>query len=134
MINVEFDEIFCEDLKDDFEEAGRNERNFTISDFVQNDYSRAFGLGFCYKDLIEQRMWIPVSIRKEMRHISDNLEDYNSQLEWLNSKYGIGKCVKIKEYVNYILNNIFCDDKEILLRIAIVLGMNLRNSRINEKT
>lgn len=134
MVDIEFNEIFCEDLKDDFEEAGRYERNFTITEFIQNDYSRAFGLGFCYKDLIEQKMWIPVSIRKEMRHITDNLGDYNSQLEWLNSKYGIGRSVKIKDYANYILNNIFCDDKETLFKIAIVLGMNLRNSKINEET
>lgn len=134
MINIDFSEIYCEDLIDDFEEAGRNERNFTLDEFIQNDYSRAFGLGFCYKDFVDQKMWIPVSIRKSIRHISEDLEEFNPQLEWLNKKYGTGKQVKIRDYVNYVLNNLFCDDEDILLRIAIVLGMNLRDSKVNEKT
>lgn len=39
---IEFNQIFCEDLKDDFEEAGRHERNFELDEFIQKDLSRAF--------------------------------------------------------------------------------------------
>lgn len=36
---IEFNQIFCED----FEEAGRHERNFELDEFIQKDLSRAFG-------------------------------------------------------------------------------------------
>ena len=34
---IEFNQIFCEDLKDDFEEASRHETNFELDDFIQKD-------------------------------------------------------------------------------------------------
>ena len=39
---IEFNEVFCLDLKDDFEELGRHERNFELDEFIQKDLSRAF--------------------------------------------------------------------------------------------
>ena len=45
---IEFNQIFCEDLKDDFEEAGRHERNFELDKFIQKDLSRAFAFGYCH--------------------------------------------------------------------------------------
>lgn len=42
---IEFNEVFCLDLKDDFEELGRHERNFELDEFIQKDLSRAFAFG-----------------------------------------------------------------------------------------
>lgn len=46
---IEFNQIFCEDLKDDFEEAGRHERNFELDEFIQKDLSRAFAFGLSFR-------------------------------------------------------------------------------------
>lgn len=84
---IEFNQIFCED----FEEAGRHERNFEL----------------------------------------DDLEDFAPQL---NEKYGaIGKRVRIVDYANYILDNIFCDNQDDLLKIAILLGTNMRVNTADEQ-
>lgn len=124
---IEFNQIFCEDLKDDFEEAGRHERNFELDEFIQKDLSRAFG----YLDWIKEKMWFPVPIRKALRH---DLEDFAPQLKWLNEKYGaIGKRVRIVDYANYILDNIFCDNQDDLLKIAILLGTNMRVNTADEQ-
>lgn len=103
---IEFNQIFCEDLKDDFEEAGRHERNFELDEFIQ----------------------------KDLRHLGDDLEDFAPQLKWLNEKYGaIGKRVRIVDYANYILDNIFCDNQDDLLKIAILLGTNMRVNTADEQ-
>lgn len=124
---IEFDEIFCQDLKDDFEEIGRGERNFTLKEFLRDDLSRAFAFGFSHLEWKEKdKMWFPVPLRKELRHLSDGMEHYSAQLEWLNKKYRItGKKVKIKDYAQFILDNVFCDDPDELLKIAIIIGTNL---------
>ncbi len=126
---IEFNEVFCLDLKDDFEELGRGERNFELEDLIKGDLSRAFAFGYCYTDWKKEKMWFPVSIRKKLRHIGDNLQDYHSQIKWLNDKYGAtGDKVKIEDYASYILENVFCEDSNELLKLAIVLGINLRLS------
>lgn len=43
----------------------------------------------------------------------------------------VGKRVRISDYANYILDNIFCDNQDDLLKIAI-LGTNLRTNTQNE--
>lgn len=131
---IEFNEVFCLDLRDDFKEMGRHERNFELDEFIQRDLSRAFAFGYCHLDWIGEKMWFPVPIRKALRHLSDGLEDFNPQIKWLNDKYGaIGKRVKIKDYANYILENIICDNYDDLIKIAILLGTNMRvNSRDGE--
>lgn len=124
---IEFDQLFCEDLKDDFEEIGRNGRNFELGDFIKNDLSRAFAFGYCYSDWVKEKMWFPVSVRKLLRHLGDDLKDYIPQLTWYNTKYKVvGQKFKIKDYAEFILTNIFCDDLDDLLKIAIFLGANLK--------
>ena len=53
---IEFNEVFCLDLKDDFEELGRHERNFELDEFIQKDLSRAFAFGYCHLDWIKEKM------------------------------------------------------------------------------
>lgn len=123
---INFDEVFCLDLKDDFEEFGRRERDFSLYDFLGGDLSKALAFGFCHLDWIDEKIWFPTTVRKELRHISDGLEEYNPQFTWLNEKYGaVGESVRILDYVNYIVDNIFCDNFNDLIRLVFMLGTNL---------
>lgn len=120
---INFDNIFLADLKDDFELAGKGEQEFSIYDFINHDLSRAFGVGYGIRDW---KLWIPVTVRKELRHAIDNLEQYNPQLKWINSK--ISKEISTEDYINYIVDNIFCDNELDLINILITLGSKLRES------
>ena len=119
---IKFDDIFLADLKDDFELAGKGETEFSIYDFINHDLSRAFGVGFAIPDW---KLWIPIKVRKELRHASDNLKQYDSQMKWLNSKYN-KEPFDVKDYITFILNNVFCDDEHDLINIALCLGNKLR--------
>lgn len=121
---IQFNKVFLADVKDDFELAGKGEKEFSIYDFICNDLSIAFSIGYGIKDW---NLWIPIKVRKELRHCSDNLEKYNPQLKWLNSK--IKNADNIETYVNYIIDNLFCDDKRDLINIVISLGSKLRNEQ-----
>jgi hypothetical protein len=118
---IKFNEIFLADLKDDFELAGKGEQEFSIYDFIGHDLSRAFGVGYGIKDW---ELWVPVTVRKELRHVLDNLEQYNPQLKWINSK--VSKEISTEDYVNYIIDNIFCDNELDLINILIALGSKLK--------
>lgn len=124
---IEFDDLYLADIKDDFEEAGRGETNFDLWDFINDNPSRAFALGYLYHTLMETKMWIPVSIRKEMRRMNEGMDKYNSQLNWINKKYGTDKPVIVREYVSFVLDNIFPDSYKDILKLAIILGVNLSN-------
>lgn len=124
MINV--NDIFLADLQDDFELAGRENAEFSIYDFINNDLNRAFGVGFSYQDWLNtSKLWIPVTVRKEMRHVSDDMEVYNPQFEWLNKKFGIDREVVINDYATFILDNIFSNEDDII-KLAIIIGSNLK--------
>lgn len=125
---IEFDDLYLADIKDDFEEAGREGRNFTLWGFINNDLSRAFAIGYLYRTLIEEKYWIPVIIRKQMRRINEGMDKYNSQLNWLNNKYITDKSIKVREYVSYILDNIFPDSEEDIFKLAVILGINLSSN------
>lgn len=130
---IEFNEIFCLDLRDDFEEMGRNERNFTLKEFIQDDISRAFAFGYCHIDWMKDKMWFPVSIRKALRHNAEGLEHYRPQIEWLSKKYPSNNgTVKISEYASYILDNLFCDNRDELIRVAMEIGLTMRMNIKNE--
>lgn len=100
---IEFNDVFLADLKDDFELAGKGEQEFSIYDFIGHDLSRALGVGYGIKDW---KLWIPVTVRKELRHSADNLEQYNPQIKWIRSLIE-GKEMTNAEYVNFVVDNIF---------------------------
>ena len=119
---IKFDDITIADIKDDFELAGKNEKEFSIYDFIGHDLSRAFIIGYCIKDW---NLWIPVTVRKELRHSMDDLAKYNDQLKWLNTKWD-NDTPTIGEYANFVLTNIFCDNEFDKINIAINLGSVLK--------
>lgn len=117
---IDINEIYLLDLKDDFEEIGRGQRNFTVWEFINSDLNRAFGLGCIYNTLVETEMWIPVSIRKFMRHLPETLSIYEPQLEWINSKYK--ETGNIMHYYSFVLDNMFFDSIEDKFKVAVGLG------------
>lgn len=128
-MEIEFNSIFCADLKDEFEEAGRDKNNFTLKDFINNDVSRAFAFGYCSKNW-KKDLWFPISIRKELRHLYETAQKYQSQLEWVNSSYTLPEKVTVEKYIEYckyVLETMFFDNDEDLLKVAMILGLSLNN-------
>lgn len=125
---IEFDALYLADLKDDFEEAGRNGQNFNLWDFINYDLSRAFAFGYSFSEIVKDRMWIPVSIRKQMRRMNEGMEKYNAQIKWLNDKYGVTGKINIQDYASFILENIFEETEGDLLKLAIILGASLNDN------
>lgn len=117
---IDVNEIYLLDLKDDFEEIGRGQKNFTVWDFISSDLNRAFGLGCMYNTLVETEMWIPVSIRKFMRHLPETLLIYEPQLEWINSK--CSEMNDVMQYYSFVLDTMFFESEEDKYKIAIGLG------------
>jgi hypothetical protein len=125
---INFDDVFRLDLKDDFELAGRNQQEFSIYDFINNDLSKAFVIGF---DILSWDLWIPITVKKELRHVGDNLEQYVPELAYWNTK--CKKDITTIEYVDFILSNTFCENERDLVNIAISLGLNARKMTKNDK-
>lgn len=125
---IKFNDIIMADTKDDFELAGKHGKEFSIYDFIGHDLSRAVVVGYCIKDW---DLWIPVTVRKELRHSRDSLAKYTKQLEWLNTK--LTKDEKsIECYANFIMDNIFCDNEIDKINIAINLGLYFKAQKMNE--
>lgn len=119
---IKCDTIFLADLKDDFELAGKGEEEFSIYDFIGHDLSRAFGVGYGIKDW---KLWIPVTVRKELRHKTDNILKYQPQLDWINNNIDKKSMTNI-EYINHVINNIFCNNERDLINIVLSLAELLR--------
>lgn len=128
MKKIEFDEVFLADLKDDFELAGKGEREFSIYNFIGKDLSRAFGVGYGVKDW---GLWVPVTARKELRHMTDGMEKYDPQLQWVSSKW-VEESSELSEYIDFVLSNMFFDNEEDMIKVAVLLGNTIREKR-NEK-
>ena len=74
---IKHDDIFIADLKDDFELAGKDNEEFRLYSFIDNDLEKAFWLGYCINDWKES-IWIPFKMRKQIRGIeqaSANAQD-----------------------------------------------------------
>lgn len=129
-MNINFSEVLCEDLKDDFEYLGKDQHDFTIKDLIQEDINKAFVFGCCLKGWKNQEMWIPVSIRKYVRHLYETVDKYKAQLDWISSKYSLSKTVTLNDYIKYseyVLDNLFFDNEEDKLKMALILGLFLNN-------
>lgn len=120
---IKHDDIFIADLKDDFELAGKDNEEFSLYSFIDNDLEKAFWLGYCINDWKES-IWIPFKMRKQIRHIHEDLEKYNPQLNWLNSKCSKG--LPMIDYANYLLDNIITESYSDLIKISFMIGLHLK--------
>ena len=124
--------MLIEDLCDEFEYLSKDKEDFSIDRIICKNVNRAFIFGYIYDDLRRQ-FWIPISIRKKMRYLHEEIDMFMPQIKWLNDKYGIEREVDIKEYGDYILSNVFYDKDNDLLILAIGFGRVLKQQK-NEQS
>jgi hypothetical protein len=68
-----------------------------------------------------------------MRYLHEEIDMFVPQIKWLNDKYGTEREVDIKEYADYILSNVFYDNDNDLLNLAIGIGRVLKQQK-NEQS
>lgn len=132
MYMIEYNELIRDDLCDDLEYLGKDRNDFTLEHLIGKSINKAFALGYHY-DEWKTRYWIPVSIRKKMRHLHEDINKYLPQIRWLNDRLGIGegKEVNTVDYANYILDNVFLDNEEDSLLLTIGIARVVKNQMNN---
>lgn len=131
MNQVVYNDLIKYDLRDDLEYLGSDRKDFQLNILIGKNISKAFAFGYNF-DEFAQELWIPISIRKKMRHLHEEMDKYMPQLKWLNEKLEItdeGKDVNVIDYTNYILQNAFIDSDEDALNLAIVIGRVLKSQK-----
>lgn len=125
---IEYNELIRDDLWDDLEYLGADRKDFGINILIGKSINKAFAFGYHY-DEWKTQLWIPVSIRKKMRHLHEEINKYLPQIKWLNDKIGVieGKNINTVDYTNYILDNIFIESDEDELLLALGLARVLKN-------
>lgn len=108
LISLEIDDCFVDDLQDDFL---MNDK-LNLYEFIGKDPTKAFYLGYNIKEWFnqldkEQRYLYS----KQIRHNKDDLEKYQSQIEFWTNKYSKEDEVDLAEMAEYILNNMFWDEQ-----------------------
>jgi hypothetical protein len=129
---IDYDDLLIEDLCDEFEYLSKDKEDFSIDRIICKNVNRAFIFGYIYDDL-KRQFWVPISIRKKMRYLHEEIDMFVPQIKWLNDKYGDGREVDIKEYSDYILSNVFYDNDKDLLNLAIGIGRVLKQQK-NEQS
>jgi hypothetical protein len=129
---IDYDDLLIEDLCDEFEYLSKDKEDFSIDRIICKNVNRAFIFGCIYDDL-KRQFWVPISIRKKMRYLHEEIDMFVPQIKWLNDKYGTEREVDIKEYADYILSNVFYDNDNDLLNLAIGIGRVLKQQK-NEQS
>ena len=129
---IDYDDLLIEDLCDEFEYLSKDKEDFSIDRIICKNVNLAFIFGYIYDDLKRQFL-VPISIRKKMRYLHEEIDMFMPQIKWLNDKYGIEREVDIKEYADYILSNVFYDNDSDLLNLAIGIGRVLKQQK-NEQS
>lgn len=132
---IKYDELLTEDLFDDLEYLGKDRNDFSINILIGKSPLKAFIFGYHYDDW-KTKLWIPISIRKKMRHLHEEINQYLPQIQWLNDKIKMeeGIEVDVVEYTNYLLDNMFIDNENDLLNLAMGIGRVLKNKRNETST
>lgn len=108
MISFAVDPRFIQDLEDDF----MVNETLTLYEFIGKDPIRAFYLGYnltkWFKDINKNQRYL---YSKQARHNKDDLEKYESQIEYWTRKFPQVKDVVMVELAEYIINNMFWEEK-----------------------
>lgn len=122
MVNLEFDELFILDLRDDVY------GNYTLKlyEFLGKDVKRAFYFGSFVK------IWFPkldqerqLLYSKQLRHSHEGLEKYSEQIKFWTDRFSDEEEVDGIQLSEYILNNMFWDEKtedKDKIKLALFLG------------
>lgn len=109
MISFAVDPRYTQDLEDDFV---MNE-DLTLYEFIDNDPVKAFYLGYnitrWFKYIDKKQKYL---YSKQARHNKDDLEKYQSQIEFWSSKYeSPDPEVNMAALAEFIINNMFWEEE-----------------------
>ena len=109
MISFAVDPRYTQDLEDDFV---MNEDK-TLDEFIGKDPLRAFYLGYniteWFKYIDKKQKYL---YSKQARHNKDDLEKYQSQIEFWSNKYKSSEPeINMATLAEFIFNNMFWDEK-----------------------
>lgn len=108
MISFAVDPRFVQDLEDDF----MVNEDLTLYEFIGKDPVRAFYLGYnlakWFKDINRNKRYL---YSKQARHNKDDLEKYESQIEFWSRKFPKKGEISMVELAEYIINNMFWEEK-----------------------
>lgn len=134
MISFAVNEHFVDDLQDDFI---MNE-TLNLYEFIGKDPVKAFYLGYNIKKWFEHLDRNQKYLySKQIRHNKDDLEKYQSQIEFWTKKFSNEDEVDLVEMSEYIINNMFFEEKTEELdrvKLAFFFGQMINNTQANDKT
>lgn len=129
MISFAVDSRYVLDLEDDFV---MNE-TLTLYEFIGKDPVRAFYLGHnlhkWFKNIDKKQKYL---YSKQARHNKDDLEKYQSQIEYWSEKFPGEEDVSMIELAEFIINNMFWEEKTEELdkvKLAFFFGMAVANTQ-----
>ena len=137
MINLKFNEIYLLDLREDI-----LLNVVPMYDFLSYDIEKAFWFGYLIHDTFKELKELqPFLYSKPLRHIAEEISSYEKQIEFWDAKRGEfnleeDPLQEVLSLYEYILNNLFYDNKDDIIKIAIKFGQNLKNvikEKENEK-
>lgn len=109
MISFAVDPRFIQDLEDDF----MVNEDQTLYEFIGKDPIRAFYLGYninkWFESIDKHQKYL---YSKQARHNKDDLEKYQSQIQFWSEKYkSPDPEINITSLAEFIINNMFWDEK-----------------------
>lgn len=108
MISFAVDPRFIQDLEDDF----MVNEDLTLYEFIGKDPIRAFYLGFnltkWFKDISRKQRYL---YSKQARHNEDDLDKYNSQIEYWTNAFPKQGEVPMVELAEFVINNMIWEEK-----------------------
>lgn len=121
MISLEVNQLYVPDLHDDFI---MNE-NLKLFQFIDKDPIKAFYLGMYvtkwWDKLDKDQMYLH---SKELRHNGpDYIAKYQDQIEYWSKKYDGEEDIDMIKLAEFLLNNIFYQEEDDQVRLALHLGM-----------
>lgn len=133
VISLEVTDIFIQDLEDDFV----MNNDLDLYEFIASDPVKAFYLGVHIKDwfqnLEKEQKYL---YSKQIRHNKEDLEKYQDQVQfWLNKQNNDDVEVSICEMAEYVLNNMFWEEKtEELDRVKMAFFFGQLAQQANEES
>lgn len=119
MINLNVDENYVFDLKDDFV----MNYDWDLYEFIENDPVKAYYLGFHIKDWFEElEKEQQYLYSKQIRHNKEGLENYQKQTKFWIDRYPEEGDVEVIDLYQFLLNNMFYDDDEDIVKLAFFYG------------
>lgn len=130
MINLVLSDIYLADLREDI-----LLNKYKIYDFLGNDIEKAFWFGFVILDVWDSLQGDqPFLYSKPLRHLSEEVESYQTQITFWCNKY-TQESDNPFDFYAFILNNLFYDDVLDIIKISIRFGQLIKQKlKENEKS